>query len=147
MHASCWCLLAGCFLAACWMDVKTKSVYQFIWWIGAAGAFGLLVANDAMTWGVGLSIFIFCLIQEKFFSKFYGRADCHGFCVCAVTLAALGGGMTVFFLQETIAFSLLTIVQFLRRNIGERGRLKVPVAFVPYITVSFGITILTFAKF
>lgn len=80
---------------------------------------------------------IFVLLQLKFFSRMYGRADCYAFCVCAAAEAAAGLGMAGFLGHMLGAFCLLAVVQGARRNIDAGGNLKRPVPFLPYITLAF----------
>ncbi len=67
----------------------------------------------------------------------YGRADCHGFSICALTLATLGMGLREATCMMLVSFLLLLGVQLVRRNIDRDGKLRHPVAFVPYIAAGF----------
>jgi len=51
----------------------------------------------------------------------------------------LGTGFQSFIesIDHWIAFALLAIVQLFKRNVKRDGNLKVPVAFVPYISTAF----------
>lgn len=145
-------IVAGTLLFACVADFIYCEVYQFTWWI-AGGASTLLWIERIVyrkVWDTGtgmggtvdiLSLLIplvcFVVLQETFFVRMYGRADCHAFGICAVAECAFGMDIRCYFLHMTLAFSLLIVVQSLRRNIGSGGRLKQPVAFLPYITISF----------
>lgn len=151
-------IVAGCLLFACLTDMMICEVYQFTWW-GAGGAsvflgiyenvcvdgiYGENVCPDKLFSETVMSFAImvcYLVLQEMFFSRFYGRADCHAFVVCATAGCALGMGMPWFFLHMTTAFFLLIIVQIFQKNIGSRGRLRQAVAFLPYITLSFWLMI------
>lgn len=80
-------------------------------------------------------------LQFMLFARMYGKADCYAFCVCAIAGASLGMGFPDYLWQMLLALCLLFPVQLLRRNIGKSGNLKQPVAFLPYITLAFGIHI------
>lgn len=128
-------IVTGCLLAACVMDVKESSVYQFVWWIGG-GAGCLLLLCQCVGYGVLLQMLLFCLLQELFFAKMYGRADCHAFSVCSMIGAAFGLELSGFLIHMLLAFGLLGVVQGLRHNIAGNGNLKRPVPFLPYISVA-----------
>ncbi|MCR5754224.1 MAG: hypothetical protein K6G30_05345, partial [Acetatifactor sp.] len=84
-----------------------------------------------------LQLVIVILLQEFWFCRFYGRADCHAFSYCAILETTFGCGMMGYLMQMSIAFLLLFFVQLCRRNINMHGNLKNPVAFLPYISISF----------
>lgn len=141
-------VIAGCLLFACLTDCKTCEVFEFTWWIaGTVGVIMLLQQyfldfqkSQYGAFGVLQKLvpfFIYIVLQEFFFCKFYGRADCHAFVVCAMVECALGMGALEYLIHMLIAFGCLAIVQMLRHNINHCGNLKQPVAFLPYITFSF----------
>ncbi len=135
-------------LVATLMDYRTRFVYRFVWWpvVGSYLVYFLssLFSCPHSLCTVAFSEFIlFCFLQECFFCRFYGRADCHGFAVGAATLFLQGGGMWQFLLQMVFAFLILFLAQLCARNINSRGNLKLPVAFLPYITVGWGLVQLT----
>ena len=137
----------GCLLLACITDLITCQVYNFVWWISGVAAAGLLwqrweAAGEADRLP---ELLLFCALQLFLGVRLYGRADGYAFCVCAGAQAGLGMGMEAYFIHMTVAFILLIIVQIFRKNIGQRGRLKKPVPFIPYVTVSF-IAMLFFHK-
>lgn len=139
-------ILIGCLLFASITDLYIGKAYNFTWWIGTAS--GLFIfwhrsarMSDYQLVMLSISLFVFTLLQQVFFARFYGRADCHAFCVCAFAEGSLGMGMTAFLIHMVLAFGLLIIVQGIRCNIGKYGHLKRPVAFLPYITASFLIMI------
>lgn len=126
-------ILAGCLLFACMTDVRMYEVYQFVWWIG--GVLGILcLPGNGGTIG---ELLIYCLLQELFFCRFYGRADCHAFVVCALMQFGRGMGLREYLTHMLFAFCGLAVIQFGRKNINGKGNLKKPVSFLPYITVSF----------
>lgn len=141
-------VFAGCLLFACLTDVKACYVYQFIWWVAAAAA-GMLLWKSYETdfrnsrgyelWMTErvIPLLFFILLQELFFCRFYGRADCHAFAVCAIVVCAFDMGMTEYLLHMILSFASLAVVQALRGNVKYNGRLKRPVAFLPYIAFSF----------
>lgn len=131
----CLSLLAGCLMISCITDLLTFQVYNFVWWFGGIGAGCMMLCTKE--YGNITALFFFCLLQQLFFSRMYGRADCHAFCVCAAAECALGMGAVGYLVHMLLAYILLAAVQGVRRNIGRKGNLKVPVAFLPYITLSF----------
>lgn len=154
-------VFAGCLLFACLTDVKTCYVYQFAWWVAGAAECVLLwsrLENDfknctfetdfSNLWGAELRmadrmipLLIFIMLQELFFCRFYGRADCHAFAVCSVVLCALGMGIMEYLTHMLLAFAGLAVVQAFRSNVNHKGHLKQPVAFLPYIALSFWVLI------
>lgn len=127
---------AACLLTACVMDVETHLIYNYVWWIAGTAALAMLLLkkNTSEVW-VGL--LCFWLLQELFFARMYGRADCHGFVVCAMAESALGFSIREYLIHMLLAFMMLAIVQLLRKNIARNGNLKEPVPFLPYITCGF----------
>lgn len=132
-----WAAIFGCLGAACAQDMKTKSVYRFVWWIGGVAAAGLLWPAAAEKPLHILELLVFMALQHLLFSRFYGRADCRAFCLCAAALTSLGAGLYLFLMQMLVAFFLLALVQAIRRNVASDGNLSHPVAFLPYITIAF----------
>lgn len=138
MTPTLWAVIAACLLFACVTDCKTCQVYNFTWWISGTAAVLLLAACEngvSLECAGGLGLFI--ILQLKFFSKLYGRADCYAFCVCATAEAAAGLRLAGFLAHMLGAFCLLAAVQGIRGNIDKRGNLKRPVPFLPYITLAF----------
>lgn len=135
-------LFASGLLGACIMDIKEQRVYRFLWLISGAGAFLLLVLR-VHTYGITMEwlaeLVFFMVLQQLWFKRFYGRADCHAYCVCAAAMGAFGLTLTDYVMHMLITFAVLAVVQFLRRNVEADGRLKRPVALIPYITVAFGV--------
>lgn len=139
-----FCIVAACLLGACVMDVETRVVYNYVWWIsGTAGAVAMLLSGNNQ-W---VPVLLFILLQELFFAKMYGRADCHGFAVCALAEGAFGMGLKEYLLHMLLAFFLLGVVQFLKHNVGKNGNLKNPVPFLPYITSAFWINLTVYFLF
>lgn len=133
-------LFIGSLLVACIMDLWEQMVYRFVWLI-AGGAAGLLLASrmieTSFEVGVFWELILFIGIQQLWFSRFYGRADCHAFCVCAATMAPMGLGFKDWVIHMLITFLGLTAVQLVRQNVRVNGKLKEPVPLIPYITVAF----------
>ncbi|MBQ7933244.1 MAG: hypothetical protein IJ327_00430, partial [Lachnospiraceae bacterium] len=75
-------------------DYRTREVTNGIWlmamifWVPyALGGTGARFPADAV---------IFWGLQEWFFCRFYGRADCHAFSSCGFYLWGLGCGLEVY---------------------------------------------------
>ena len=133
-----WVILALCLLFACVTDCRTCQVYNFTWWISGTAAGLLWLMGRQWTDREGITgLLIFILLQLLLFSKMYGRADCYGFCVCAVAEAAVGMRLVGFLTHMALAFGILALVQGARHNINNRGNLRRPVPFLPYITLAF----------
>lgn len=131
-------VFGGSLLFACITDVRFYQVYQITWWIGGAAGAVLLFLQVCTASGeiCLLPLVLYGVIQESFFCKMYGRADCHGFLACAVVECAFGGTWKEYLIQMLIAIVLLAVVQLFHKNIS-RGKLIIPVPFLPYITLSF----------
>lgn len=135
-----WSVFAGCLLTATVMDWWEQMVYRFVWW--AAGAAAGLLLLGRMCGGTDqlermMPLVLFVLLQELLFARFYGRADCHAFCVCAAMLTARGLGFRDYLMHMVFVFGGLTLIQMIRGNILGNGKLRVPVPLVPYIAAAF----------
>jgi hypothetical protein len=129
-------VFAGCLLAAGIMDWWERMVYRYVWWIGGAAAAGMfLVFHPSMKALLPFGIFV--ALQYGIFGRFYGRADCHAFCVCALMMTVLRFRFQDYVMHMAIVFAGLTMLQLFRGNVCRNGRLKEPVALVPYIAVGF----------
>lgn len=138
MTEALWGIIAACLLFACITDCRSREVYNVTWWAAGAAAAVLLFGGRRRPDGVLLlELGVFILLQLKLFPKMYGRADCYAFSVCAVAEAAAGLSMTEYFLHMLLSFLFLAFVQALRHNIGNGGKLRHPVPFLPYITLAF----------
>ena len=141
-----WGVIFGCLLFAGIMDLRTCRVYRFIWWISGAAAMVLLwesrAGRDFSMWG----LFAYCLLQELFFGRMYGRADCHAFCVCAAAGTSVGFTYRDYLLHMLLAFGMLAVVQLAKHNVNRKGNLTVPVPFLPYISLSFLILLFLFSQ-
>lgn len=133
-------LFVGSMVAACIMDVKEQLVYRFVWLIAAAGVSAVIVAVRMR--GVGMNIasltdlVLFVMLQQLWFGRFYGRADCHAFCVSAFMLWASGFVLLDYVMHMLLAFVGLALIQLMRRNVRRNGQLKKPVPMIPYIAVA-----------
>ena len=135
-----WNIFAGCLLAAVVMDWWEQMVYRFVWW--AAGAVAGLLLLERICYDTDqlermMLLVLFVLMQELFFARFYGRADCHAFCVCAAMLAVRGLGFRDYLMHMALVFGGLTLIQMIRGNIAGNGQLRIPVPLVPYIAAAF----------
>ena len=132
-----------CLAAASAEDLFTHKVADLLWWICAPTCLLLLLSNSVAH---GLWGFVECLlvifIQEHIMCRFYGRADSHAFSCCAVFLVFNGSGLEGHILHMFISLIALTVHQMIRGNIGNRGKLISPVPFIPYIFISFVMTLI-----
>lgn len=133
---------AGGLLFACLTDTQCCKVYDFVWWLVLMSGV-LLMYPEPRCWPFVWGQFVcFLFLQNFLFSWFYGRADVYAFCTCGLLESVFGMGILGELLHMAGAFLLLAIVQGLRNNIGADGNLKRPVPFLPYIVLSFWITLL-----
>lgn len=147
-----WSLIGGCLLLAGITDLALCRVYNFVWWVAlAAGGtlLGMGVTGRMENGGhvrheicLLIQLLLFFLLQFGVFGRTYGKADCYAFCACAVAVASLGGTMIGYLTHMILAYLFLILVQLQKRNISRRGCLKNPVPFLPYISISFWMTIL-----
>ncbi len=140
-------VIGGSLLLACVTDLAICHVYNFTWIPALAAAAVLLWSGlstaETAAWAERLSpLLAFFLLQFVVFCRMYGRADCYAFCVCAAAEAARGMKMSGFLFHMLLAYMLLFMVQLVRGNMNRAGNLKKPVPFLPYITVSFWMTIM-----
>lgn len=142
-------VFGGALLFACITDCKTCEIYQFTWWIGGVAGCGSLCKMLVDTRGMDFeklgTLLFFCLLQELFFCRFYGRADCHAFVVSALSAYGLGMQLIDCLNHMLYAFVCVAVVQLFCHNINRKGNLKCPVAFLPYITVTFWINLCCFS--
>lgn len=160
-----WFLLGVYFLSCCVTDHLTCQVYDVFQYMGVAAAGYLaltasghpkvvvsghlafnatvdVAGNGGVDAAIGLSILLFALLQYVLFMRLYGKADGMAFLVSALAEASLGYDVQMYLLHMILSYLLLSLVQGLKRNIGGKGRLKKPVPFLPYITVTFWIVML-----
>lgn len=131
----------GCFCFGVCSDLTMKHAYRFGWLL-VYGACALgFCARDLPAYVV-LELFLFAALQFFWFSRFYGKADCHGFVAGAMILGLFGGRFRDYVMQMTYAFFLLFVVQAFRRNINRVGNLKEPVAFLPYVAAGLSFALL-----
>ena len=134
-----------CLAAASYEDIRTHKVSDLIWWIMAPSCLLLIPGSK---WTPGMWDLFECLyvifIQEHIMSRFYGRADSHAFSCCMIFMTFAGFGIEGHIIHMSIALLFLTVSQFSHGNIGPFGKLKTPVPFLPYISVSFTLTLAAF---
>ena len=134
-------LAAISLILASYEDIRTKSVTNAVWWIFSAGLLMMFFCEkDKGPAGIAECIAVI-VIQELIMSRAYGRADSHAFSCCAVYMIISGSGLEGHILHMSLALAILTSVQIVRRNVGRDLKLKNPVPFIPYIAVSFALTL------
>lgn len=131
-----WLLLQIYFVSCSLTDIMTCQVYDLFQYLGIAAAGYLLLHGEISAW-IGVSIILFAGLQYLVFRKLYGEADTMSFLVAALAEGALGYDMQMYLLHMIFAYLLLSLTQIVKGNIGTGGKLKVPVPFLPYITVGF----------
>ena len=131
-----WLLLQIYFVSCSLTDIMTCQVYDLFQYLGIAAAGYLLLHGEISAW-IGVSIILFAGLQYLVFRKLYGEADTMSFLVAALAEGVLGYDMQMYLLHMIFAYLLLSLTQIVKGNIGTGGKLKVPVSFLPYITVGF----------
>ena len=121
----------ACMIFAMFSDLAIKHAYRFCWY-GVYATCGMCCSGSLLSERGG-ELGIFFLLQFLWFSRFYGRADCHGFFAGACILFLYGGSLWDYVMQMAYAFGILFVIQIFRRNINRCGNLKEPVAFLPYV--------------
>jgi len=137
VNVLCVMICICCLVYASVIDIRTKMVPDIVWWILAPASFGVMGLIRAPAPDVMLDCLIVILIQEKVMSRAYGRADSHAFSCCMLMMAFSGIGIEGHILHMSLSLLILVLVQGIGHNIGPGGRLKVPVAYIPYISGSF----------
>lgn len=136
----CTGIFLGCLVFASISDIRTKEVSDMVWWVALADiiVYELLSQASLKPQPLFESLLII-FIQEKIMSRFYGRADSHAFSCCALFWALSGKCLEIHIIHMTMSLALLTAVQLARHNIGPVWKLKIPIAFIPYISTSFAL--------
>ncbi len=128
-------------MLAAYCDYCTTEIYDFVYTPALiAGVSTLFLKHVSQTHVVLTELIIFILLQLLLFRHFYGFSDCIAFSVCAIWMASSGGELYEYFILMTIAYMLLILVQACKRNIDKKGRLKKPIAMIPYIVVAMLVT-------
>ncbi|MBO7355583.1 MAG: hypothetical protein J6U50_03040 [Lachnospiraceae bacterium] len=144
----CYAVFITCLLTASVCDIRTHLVPDLIWWIAAIDIVSLIAVRygcgdglsdaDVLTAaGCLLEALFVIFIQERVMSRYYGRADSHAFSCCALFFAACGSCFEAHIVHMSMSLFFLVIIQTFRGNIGRRCRLRNPVPFIPYISLSF----------
>lgn len=131
-----WLLLHIYFLSCSMTDIMTCQVYDIFQYLGIAAA-GYLLLGSGTSARIGVSVILFAWLQYLIFMKLYGEADGMAFLVAALAEGALGYDIEMYLVHMIFAYLLLSLTQIVKGNIGTGGKLKVPVPFLPYITVGF----------
>lgn len=117
------------------MDYKYKVVYDLYHYISTVCLIMLLCYFGLPENYLDLGIFI--LLQMLIFGKMYGEADAIVFCLCAVYMSFFNAELLDFLIFMLLSIFILGIMQAFKKNISKNGKLKHPVAYTPYILVSF----------
>lgn len=129
-------LILTVYLTVCAItDFQTCKVYDLLQ-IPAAVAGAVLCLLQAPLPEGGRGLVLFALLQYLLFTRFYGEGDVMAFQICSLYLVGRGGDLQTLLLHMALAFILLGGVQAFKRNINQKGNLKAPVPFLPYIACS-----------
>ncbi len=118
-------------------DGEYQQVHRYLWLLSGTAGFFLLVLRCGLAGPVLWELLLYGVIQYVLFARFYGKADCHCFCVTAIAFAAYGGGMVAFLTHMLLTICLLAFIQLFKRNVNRKGNLRKPVAMIPYIFTTF----------
>ncbi len=135
-----WLVIHIFFLCCGVTDHQTCQVYDIFQYPGILLSAYLLWNSPHHLW-VGVSLILFALLQYFVFMRMYGKGDGMVLLTAAVAEASLGYDISVYLLHMIVAYLLLGLVQGIKGNIGRKGKLARPVAFVPYIVVGFWIIV------
>jgi len=137
-----WLLIHIIFLSCSVTDHQTYMVYDVFQYLGIGLSSYLLLRNPYKLC-IGISLILFALMQYLVFMKMYGKADGMVLLTAAVAEASLGYDIRMYLLHMIIAYLLLSVVQGIKGNIGRKGRLAKPVAFLPYIMIGFWVILVS----
>lgn len=129
-------LILAVYLTVCVItDRKTCKIYDFLQ-LPASMAGAILCMARPLPAGAGLGLILFALLQYFLFGRLYGQGDVMAFQVCSLYIIGEGGDFQTLLLHMALSFTILGVIQLLRKNIDRRGNLKTPVPFLPYIACS-----------
>lgn len=129
--------LLGVYLAvASATDALIYQVYDILQYVGVLGG-GIWLWLQCPSQSQGISLLLFAAVQYLVFMRMYGKADGMGYCICALYLSGKGLGLDGYLYQMLAGFLILTVVQLVKRNVSDNGKLKQAVALYPYITCGF----------
>lgn len=133
----CFIIVQGLLFTAALMDLLKQEVYDLLWMIFVPLSTVLLILSGKATLPVFISLMIYFIIQEVIMARVYGRADCHALWCCGLLFSAFGAELEVYAFHMAVTFVLMCVVQFIKKNIGPRLKLKKKIAMIPYILVGF----------
>ncbi len=129
-------LVLAVYLTVCTItDFQTHKVYDILQVPAAVAGAVLCLLQVPMPEG-GRVLVSFALLQYLLFTRYYGEGDVMAFQICSLYIVGRGGDLRTLLLHMALAFILLGAVQGLKHNINQKGNLKVPVPFLPYIACS-----------
>ncbi len=132
----CLVILAIYLIICTVMDSMLCLVNDVVQLIGVTGAI-LFVLFRPVCPVIGVSLILFTLFQKVIFLRFYGGADGMAFLICSLFWAGMGKEIDCYLMHMTVSYVALLVVQVLSGNVSLKGKLKEPVAMVPYITLCF----------
>ena len=126
--------MIGSLLLAAWIDHYIQLIPDMVYVPGIAGGILWLIYYNPGA-DIVINLLVFVVIQMVIFSRLYGGSDCLAYILCAVYLAGGGKNLTDYLLFMLLTVGIELIDQIRKYNI-EKGRLKQPVALIPYIAVT-----------
>ncbi len=128
-------ILVAYLLVTVYTDCEIKKVHDLMAYVAAIAGF-LLLLFTSETRGSLAELGIFLVLQKLLFARLIGEADCIAFGICAMYMTATGGGIMRYLFHMLLTVVICGIVQLFKRNINNKGNMKQPVAFTPYIAVA-----------
>lgn len=125
--------LLSALLLAAWIDQYIQLIPDAVYIPGFAG--GILWLAFCPEKGIINSVIAFIVLQFLIFRHLYGGSDCLAYILCAVYLAGRGYGLLGYLLFMLLTVGIEAMDQIRKKNIAK-GRLKQPVALIPYMALS-----------
>ena len=149
----------GSLLEGAETDFQGMYAFDVTWWVALASGFVRMVlcvlygpiyqsmsflhrvVPFRMTGEVMEYRFLICvcfiLLQMSLGRLFYGKADCYGFCACALQwFCNCGKGEQLLYLM-TLSYLILFLLAVCKKNLTKLGRLKSPMPFLPCIVAAY----------
>lgn len=121
-------------LLAAWIDYYIQLIPDMVYVPGFSGGILWLIYYNPRV-DIVINLIVFVAIQMLIFRRLYGDSDCLAYILCAVYLAGCGKDLTDYLLFMLLTVGLELIVQVKKHNI-KKGKLKQPIALIPYIAVA-----------
>lgn len=123
-------------LLAAWLDHYVQNIPDMVYVPGFVSGTAWLIQQHPSV-EVIVSLIVFVVMQAVIFRRLYGGSDCLAYSLCALYFAGAGGLLYDDLVFMLVTVGIETVVQIVHHNLDFRcGRLKKPVAVIPYMAVS-----------